>query len=496
MKEQFERFLLSPAYPLLFSVYPILTLFAANIYQISYIVFFRPFLVSFLVGILLLGIMKLLFSEWHKAAFFATMGILFLATYGHVENFLVNKEVQNATAYILIAWLIFILFFVLLNKKYKDKFNYVSLAPAMNLMAVILLIFPIGKIIQYTIAQNTASSIQEKDYENLDMSSIESPPDIYYIILDGYGRSDVLKEMYDFDNSEFVGALEEIGFYVADCSQSNYPKTVLSLTSTLNLNYIPDLNQKFTPDEIELLYLFELLENNALSNILDAAGYTIVSFASGFPWAEMKSSDIYISPEAGPINEFEIIYLQTTFARFFDDLGLVDFEDLSAERFRERTRLVFNSFEEISKISEPTFTFVHLIAPHAPFGFDAEGNAISPKNVNSEEGYVNQATYAGDEILKNVQVIIKNSKRPPIIIVQGDHGPWTARPDWHLGILNAYYLPGKEELLYPKITPVNTFRLVLNEYFGANYDMLPDQSFDVKMPYMYDFTFIENTCEK
>ena len=44
-----------------------------------------------------------------------------------------------------------------------------------------------------------------------------------------------------------------------------------------------------------------------------------------------------------------------------------------------------------------------------------------------------------------------------------------------MGIFNAYYLPnGGNELLYDTITPVNTFRVIFNFYFGMDYSMLSD----------------------
>jgi hypothetical protein len=47
-----------------------------------------------------------------------------------------------------------------------------------------------------------------------------------------------------------------------------------------------------------------------------------------------------------------------------------------------------------------------------------------------------------------------------------------------LAILNAYYLPGVDsDLIYPSISPVNTFRLILNTYFGADLPLLPDESY-------------------
>lgn len=46
-----------------------------------------------------------------------------------------------------------------------------------------------------------------------------------------------------------------------------------------------------------------------------------------------------------------------------------------------------------------------------------------------------------------------------------------------LSILNAYYLPGRENAYYKAITPVNTFRVIFNQYFGTKLSILPDRSF-------------------
>ena len=49
-------------------------------------------------------------------------------------------------------------------------------------------------------------------------------------------------------------------------------------------------------------------------------------------------------------------------------------------------------------------------------------------------------------------------------------------------ILNAYYLPGYDGDLYATISPVNSFRLVFNSYFGGEYDMLEDVSYYSPVP--------------
>src|SRR3712207_4302889 len=64
-------------------------------------------------------------------------------------------------------------------------------------------------------------------------------PDIYYVGFDRYG-DDATARAYGFHNdvSEY---LRGRGFYVAPASRSNYIKTVLSLASSLNADYLDDV---------------------------------------------------------------------------------------------------------------------------------------------------------------------------------------------------------------------------------------------------------------
>jgi hypothetical protein len=84
-----------------------------------------------------------------------------------------------------------------------------------------------------------------------------------------------------------------------------------------------------------------------------------------------------------------------------------------------------------------------------------------------------------------IQEIIKNSDTYPIIILQSDHG--FVIPERRYNILNAFYLPGQDYngLLYPSISPVNTFRIIFNQYFKENLEMRDDLmiSADIGGPY-------------
>ena len=55
-------------------------------------------------------------------------------------------------------------------------------------------------------------------------------------------------------------------------------------------------------------------------------------------------------------------------------------------------------------------------------------------------------------------------------------------------VLNAYCFPGVDtSVLYPSISPVNSFRVLFNLYFGADFEHLPDRNYGFCKGRPYDF---------
>ena len=109
-----------------------------------------------------------------------------------------------------------------------------------------------------------------------------------------------------------------------------------------------------------------------------------------------------------------------------------------------------------------------------------------------------QLQFVNREILETLRAIISDADQTPIIILQSDHGSGSML-DWNdvsstdvgerLSILNAYLLPGDAgSKVYNTITPVNSFRLILDEYLGESFPLLSDVSYFSPWPRPYDFT--------
>jgi hypothetical protein len=482
------KVLLSPIHPWLFASYYIFRMYAINIHDIPFHVFLRPFLVSIFMSILMFFVFNIFVKQKHISALMTSAFLFMFFLYYPIVSILPIPKTYTWIIWISISYAILTVIIILWISRRKISEVNINVIAGVNLMAVILILFPTMQSLRYIIANQ--QSFTPKVSHVVESVKLEITPDIYYIILDAYPRADVLA-IYGYDNSEFINALEELGFYVAECSQSNYSNTAPSLASSLNMDYLQTLSNDVQAESGDFLPLFKMLDENAVRVSLSNLEYKTVSFASGFLWAEWRDADVFISPPEGPMTEFETVVLFSTYARILHDLKYVNLTDIHAERFRTRTRLVLNNFDMLAHESGPKFVFIHLIVPHAPFSFDENGNPVDPNQFHGHDGYITQVKFINKFILPKLKKLISESETPPIIILQGDHGP--IDKNLQMRILNAYYLPKGKEKLYPNISPVNTFRIMFNAYFETSFPLLEDVSY-YSDGGIYNFKVMPNTC--
>ena len=315
-------------------------------------------------------------------------------------------------------------------------------------------------------------------------------PDIYYIILDMYVRSDYLKEVYDLDNSEFLSYLTQKGFYVAEKSRANYPHTTHSLASSLNLVYLDDIAEQVGEKYTNVQPLVMMIRDNRVFQHLRGYGYTIVAFSTGHGFTENKEADVYMSPSRRHFSDFQRELLNTTPLIILVHKTTDDFH-------RERVLYTFDHLADAAEIDSPAFVFAHILAPHPPYAFGPNGEHVRSKP-HAEydcdeyiEAYRDQVVHVNRKMQAAIEDILSRSSEPPIIIIQSDHGAGHRYyfPE-RMSILNAYYFPDQSyDKLYEDITPVNTFRVIFNEYFGTDYEMLQDKSYFADFlasPYVFD----------
>ena len=494
-----------PYYPLLVGVYPVVGLIGSNITEMYLSAGYRSALVTLLFVLVVYLVFRWLIKDRYKSALICTWFFIAFFTYGHVyqlvEGYSISGLLLGRHRFLFPLWLIISISAGWLLS--RVKWNYHKLTRIAGIVSIFLLVVPIIQIGFFELKRYQSNNQAEGSREPGSATGTQEDassklPDIYYIILDGYPRQDMLDKYYNYKNDDFVEQLEEIGFYVAPCSQSNYAMTLLSLSSSLNMGYLEDLN----PDITQIDYP-DLLIHSQARNLLEDLGYQTVSIESGIWYTEFQDADYFLTQDKpaarsffdfSKLGEFEIMYIRTTIMRLAEEYGSVWIDSLFYNPRQDsynRILFEFDTLDESAAIPGPKFVFAHILAPHSSGTiFGEDGSFIVAQD--DEVALGNELTYLNQRTLEVVQNILATSGIPPVIVIQGDHGLST---ESRMSILAAMYFPGAgQDHLYPNITPVNIFRVIFNIYFDQNYPLIPDKSYYSPYEDMFNFQEVAYPC--
>jgi len=516
--------------PVIFAVYPVLAIFAHNLQILKF-----ADITSILIAVVLLGagltaLFLLIFRDISKASLIAICWLAVFFSYGQVYNVIhqsLGVNIGRNVILLPIAFGLMALSLVWIGLLARDLSWLVTLFGS---MIVILWLMASYSIVRYYI-----STADNKPVAQAAAPLTAHPgasPNIYYIILDGHGRQDMLQQLYGYDESGFINFLKAKGFFVADSSHSNYMKTVLSLSSSLNLQYLDTIGIPNDSTAADWTWLDGKVKDSRVRALLAQQGYKFVSFNNDFQTAP-ADADIYYNYDTIAnaadtksvlgISEIDQMFLSSTMGHVIIDLGWLSktTDNQQADKFHYlQVKYIFTTLSETPALPGRNFIFAHILSPHPPFIFNPDGSfKVDPfpfswndgsdylgtvrQYINGYNDQVEYVDHAAENLITN---ILSRSTTPPIIIIQGDHGPG-AYLDWNsveksnlderLSILNAYYFPGNHsDTLYASITPVNSFRVLLSEYFGMTLPLLPDQSYFTTASKPFDFINVTAKLKK
>jgi len=489
-------------HPVLFAIFPVLFLFAHNVNRVSFSETLVPMAIVLGSALLLLLLFRLILRDSKKAGIVVSILLILVFSYGHAFNLIRGGgEIGYLHRYLLPPWgMLFICsaYFII-----RTRTNLHNLTNVLNIVVTSLITISLINIGAYKFKSNVTSQ-DIKNTQNIEINSIDSGKpdalrDIYYIILDRYASTSTLKEIYNFDNSEFINYLSDKGFYRASKSTANYLKTAHSLASSLNMEYINYLSEMIGEESGNWRPLHAMLQDYKVWRFLKSKGYKFIHFGSWWePTRRNKYADINFKlPHS--LSEFSDVLYKTTMLYPIDwRLGITGYALDWRQQQWKRILQKFDKLAEVPNIKEPTFTFGHFLTLHSPYVFDANGNFLSEEEVDKrskKENYIGQLIFTNKKLKILIDKLLSHSAVSPIIILQADEGPFPQRYstdvlnfNWKqarreelrekMRILNAYYLPGVDkDILYPSITPVNSFRLIFNLYFDTNFELLPDENY-------------------
>lgn len=497
-------------HPFLFAVYPLLFLFVHNIAQLSFVYgeLIAPVALVLALTVVLLVAFTALLGSYPKGALATSLLLILFFSYGRVYDLVgarwfptpLGMELDDHRV-LLPIWVA--TFAVWLFYLYRSRGENRVATTFFNVLGGVLVFFSVSGIVSYEVQTAFADPpAAAADVENVTLQPREPLRDIYLIILDGYAAGRTLDELFAFDNSEFLGWLADRGFTVADRSHSNYAATFLSLASMLNLeyvNYLADIEGE-TSRNRRLAY--RIITDNRAARLLEPLGYRFVLFSSG--WGPTERNQ----------NAESHCVITSSYRRMLLEQTLFYQAALESSRRTRADKVLcgFRGLAALAERDEPTFAFAHFGHPHPPYLFDAAGEFrteldqdIDGHIAEQADLYIEQLIAMNEMTQSTVDEILARSEVDPVILILSDHGsdasfyadgPSRGWRDPTPGMLRerfrnfvAFRLPnGGNALVYDSISNVNTFRLVFNHLFDADYEMLPDRSYHSHYGEPYHFT--------
>jgi len=480
-------------HPFIFAVSPIIFLFSQNV-NIFLEVIILPLLLIVTATFLLWILIGFLLKNYIKSGLIVSLGLVLFFSYGHLydilrENFSRYPIFEMHLILLSVYMVVFIVISTYIIKKERKLNNATKI---LNVVALSIIILPLIGIGQFFIIDSYSVIESEDELEDSNqIAKLSKFPDIYYIIPDGYAGLKSLQTILNFDNSNFQNFLIEKGFFVAAESYSNYERTMFSITSTLNMNYINYIYDETKSVNVINKELFNLSRDTAVIKNFKSKGYTTYAIESGIkswdtPTRNMKNIDYRFCYTSNALDsEFFSELIRTTIINPIQ-------AKLFATDYREK---VLCGFSELSKTENksdtPKFVLVHLMIPHRPFVFGPTGEDILPENLKLNDNSVNLETtdlYLGQLEFMNFKMMnviekLLDTENPPVIIIQSDHGMRIDNSeDEYIQFLSgfnnfkAYYFPHEgRNMEFETTTPVNSFRILFNLYLDEEYELLEDK---------------------
>ncbi len=481
-------------HPLLLSLFPVLYLFSRNTDLLNVTDVLGLGLVLLVVGVVAWAGLGWLLGDSGKAALVVSLSVLFFFGY---------SSLHDLGAYLGIKWLqrdqilfpvVVVCYGGLLFGLLRTRRSLEALNQGVNVFAVVLVGLSLFNAIYFkwqdpTLAQNPL-------LEPADLAAPVQPvaeaPNIYYIIVDAYARQDVLQKRYGFDNADFIGFLEEQGFAVASDGFSHYSQTALSVASTLNMAYLNETFGSLDGVTTSMLGAAAMIKHNRLMHRLKGYGYHTIAFQTGYHLTEMYTADTVIESDDWFTGQAlsDLLIHMTPIAGVFGNRLRKRF----GHRWqRDRVLRIFNDLPETTAYPAPRFVFAHLVIPHPPYIFRADGTfdppdgpflLASPYDRASDPRYVEQLQFVNAQLRTTLTRLIAQDPEG-IIVLQSDHGPGALEDETaadsvkvrhKMGILHAIRDPALPPAAAPP-APANLFRGVLNRHLQTDFSLLPERSY-------------------
>jgi hypothetical protein len=490
------RFPRPPVHPILLALYPVLFLYGENLGEATPSDLIAPLVVVALVAAVVYAIARLALGSGRAALATSLLVIVFFG-YGRVLDAVRGTPVAGGRLLVVAAAVVLVgLAAVVLVRRDWSRLNR-----AVDVLSAVVVLVTLSGILAYEVPRAFRGPVRFDS--PTPVATQGGKRDVYYIVIEDIGAPKTLQKYYGLKDPSVFDWLEELGFVVAEDSKTNYGKTIHMLASTMNMEYLDEVAASVGTGSSDYHPLYDLVDDNAVGRFMKSAGYRYVHIGSWWDPTERSSIADVNFGIAAP-SDFTSALLKTTILpevtarlkRF--GIKLPTSVELSGDQAQYDGAIYgFQKLEEQIATPGPKFVFAHFLIPHDPYVFGPDGTFVTPEErakMTPAERFLGQALYTNSRLEEIARKLLAGPEADrPIVIIQTDEGPnppryelddaafdWTTATQDELDIkypiLNAFYLPGVDPTkIDPSISTVNTFRLVLSEYFGADLPLLPDR---------------------
>jgi hypothetical protein len=481
--------------PILLAIVPTLYHYSNNVEKLTLINLSRMLVLNTGLAIMIYVVLMAFYRfQAIKAANATFIFLIFFNVYGLAYRYLIHLDVIRIKHYTLLPFLLMAsIYSILFITKVKHPV-LVDIWKNLFLVTSVLVLFNLVKIVPAEIKKGH-SAITNAPLNRADgLLPAKDSPDIYYVILDEFAGFQAMREYWNYDEvDDFVSFLKNRGFFVAEESHGSSTDTLHQMATRLNYHEYP---YETTTHQA----LFKEIADNRVMRDLKSRGYTIIVFdetnmayGSSIP---IRADHVYEHGSASIpqrkagayglyLDEFGELVLDNTMMYAFSQAYKTNSPVVA-----QHTDMIYFTLDRIvaKEISSPKFVYVHLILPHGPFAFSEDGNIMDSDRFTNWNYYIDNYKFSikiAKEMIDKI-LLEADSKNPPVIILQSDHGARNHLnrregsvilpnypEEYKTLIMNALYIPGYDySSLSQDMNPTNTFPIVFNYLFDTNIPLI------------------------
>ncbi len=465
-------------HPFLFALFPVVSLFLNNMAVLQPDSLFRAVLVLELAVVLLLGLLRLIFRNVQAAAVAVSL-LMFV--------FFIHKP--WGACGMPVIWTVLLAVLVVVGRRRPAWLARVS--PVLNVMAGMVLLLQCAQYVRAT---------RRVDMKPVPVAMASAPdpkalPHIIHIIADEFGRPDIIRSQFGCDLGFMVESLRSNGFFVADHARANYMQTMQGVASLMAMNYLPGSAPETAGEpRLSRVQLTGSFPQSSVVRTLSRLGYHCqVRVSDGNVMTDWATGE---DPDA-ILNFSERILLEKSCLRPFISMPSDQVLDERLYAHYRRTKNMLLHEADCVRQPDPVYKLIHIVSPHAPYVFAVDGAYHKTKCVSEYifspaaafgpardlwryqwDEYAEQVQFIAAELCRMVERILKESSRPVVIILQGDHGPGGEQGapflEGRSGILMAVRIPGQTNAMPAEFqSPVNIYRHLFRQLWQADMPLLP-----------------------